>query len=245
LQFNEVLAESPRRGSAFATTPAELSAEVAKPLVKKSKDQFVAKLTPEATRPSPPSDCDWTEVDDFDTFSFVQKGRFSLGTVLNVLSLATFLNGILGLFVGVLLGVGPGRDLKPQSVPWWFLFCFLIPFEIFGVLIWVGLLGAIAAPVHRIRWTFARNRISYRNSWFGIGWQRTWPVEKLDRIELRTGKGRTPWKLHAPSESEITPYYLSFVEGENREVCSIRDLTEGEARWIGQTMLRKRAAWFR
>lgn len=42
-----------------------------------------------------------------------------------------------------------------------------------------------------------------------------------------------------------TSFCLTFVDQDNVEVCSIHALTEGEARWIADVVLRERSAWFR
>jgi hypothetical protein len=36
-----------------------------------------------------------------------------------------------------------------------------------------------------------------------------------------------------------------FVDRGNKAVCAIDALTEGEAHWIGDAVLRERAGWFR
>jgi hypothetical protein len=46
------------------------------------------------------------------------------------------------------------------------------------------------------------------------------------------------------SDREKT-FTLAFVDRTSADVCTIKELTEGEARWIGDVVLRERPRWFR
>jgi hypothetical protein len=137
--------------------------------------------------------------------------------------------------------------MKPQTAEWWFLLVFLIPFEVIGLLMFVGLVLAIAEPAHRTRWTFGRHEITHRETWFGLGRRWHWTIDKLDRAIIRRDDGERSrfWKFKQTSEFEETPFRLSLIDSENNEVCSIDGLTNGEARWMRQTIERKRSNWFR
>jgi hypothetical protein len=203
-----------------------------------------------ASRPvCPPSDCRWRRVDGFDDFRFATRGRFGWGCVLGLTFLNTFWNGIVSVFVMHLWGAAPD-GAPPQGAEWWGLFLFLVPFEVIGLVMLVALVAAVFEPVHRTVWTLERQGVDYRTSWLGLGPHWTWEVVRLDRIELRrdTKRGRPRWSGTAPSlaaSAGSRDYRLSLVDRSNAEVCSIDGLTEGEARWIGDIVLRERAAWFR
>jgi hypothetical protein len=139
---------------------------------------------------------------------------------------------------------------QPQGAEWWGLFVFLIPFEAIGLLMFLALWAALLEPVRRSVWTFASHSVEQRLSWLGVGPRWTWWVESLDRIELAR-KGKGAWRGLQGAARGVDPegdgrvYALSLVDCGNSELCSIVGLTEGEARWIADTLLRERAGWFR
>ena len=199
---------------------------------------------------APPSDCCWVRYEGFDDFGFTKRGRLGCATVLGLAFLNAFWNGVLSVFLFVLFGGAP-IDNPPQGAAWWGLFFFLIPFEVIGLLMFLGFLAALLEPVHRTLWHFTRRGIDHRHCWLGLGPRWTWDVASLDRIELRRDAKRD---RRGPSESrslasalrgEGRGYRLSLVDSSNAELCSINGLTEGEARWIGDTLLREREVWFR
>lgn len=191
----------------------------------------------------PPSDCQWQREDEATELVFTCRGRFSLQGVLVMLFLNCFWNGIVSVFVvGVLVGDGPGPN--PAGLEWWGLLVFLIPFEVIGLVMFCVLLALVLEPAHRETWKFAAHEIEHRHTWFGIGPRWTWSVTGLDRIEL--GMGGSRLKNLRPSLEDVSSLYrLRLVDKQQSEVCSVEGLTEGEARWIGQTLLSERANWFR
>jgi len=203
----------------------------------------------------PPSDCRWKRVDDFDQVQFVQRGRFSISSVAGLLFINAFWNGIVSVFVlGGLFNVlemPDGQKFEgPGGFGWWFMFLFLIPFEIVGLIMFVGLLMALLEPFRKTTWSFTRSTIETRLSWFGLGPKRSHNITLLDRIELRRGdeekkKRRSSMRvrsnMHATDED---PYSLVFFETDEFELSRIDGLTEGEARWIADVLLRERSLWF-
>ena len=160
-----------------------------------------------------------------------------------------FWNGIVSVFVLQLLGAGP-NGIAPLGAEWWGLFFFLIPFEAIGLAMFVALLAALLEPVRRTVWTFSRQSIVCRWTWLGAGRTWNWPVEQLARLEIRRDDPsvkktfRASLKFSASTEGDGAEYRLLMVGPEESELCSIDGLTEGEALWMGDTLLRQRKEWF-
>lgn len=141
---------------------------------------------PSSTQVPAPSDTSWRLYSDFDVLRFTERGRLVLSALGMLLFINCFWNGIVGVFVGLLLGFSPdGKEQGPKGSEWWFLFLFLIPFELVGLALIAGLIAALAEPVRRTSWTFARNAVRYRFSYLGIGRTWTYEISELDRLELR------------------------------------------------------------
>ena len=185
-----------------------------------------------------------------DDLRFVQSGRLAIGTLGGLLFTNLFWNGGVSVFVAVLLGLAP-IDNPPVGPVWWGLFFFLIPFEAIGLAMFVGLLATLLDPFRRTSWTFARYSIHCRWTWLGIGPAWHWPVERLSRIEIRRNDLSAKHSLWASLKTPSSPvgegaadYRLLFIDPANTEVCSFDALTEGEARWMGDMVLRQRREWF-
>jgi hypothetical protein len=250
-QLNEHLRGLGGGEAAEETPPQETAATVAAPPAPPAADAACVALSVAESPVSPPSDCCWTRVDGFDDFSFATRGGLGCVLVLGLVFINAFWNGIVSVFVLQLCGRAPVEN-PPGSAMWWGELVFLIPFEVFGLIMFGVLVAALLEPVHRTVWTFMRQGIEHRSAWLGIGPRWTWEVMSLDRIELRRdAKGlRRASSGRAQSAATVGErfgrnYRLSFVDRSNAELCSINGLTEGEARWIGDVVLRQRAAWFR
>jgi hypothetical protein len=197
------------------------------------------------TPPEPPSDCRWERIDDFDSTAFLQQGRMAWGSLGGLLFVTLFWNGIVSVFVAGLCGFMPNG---PQGGMWWFLFVFLIPFEVIGLCILGAFLSQLFEPFRRTRWSFDRQNIECRWTWFGLGPRWLYPVKPLNRLELQLGaRSKSPSSKSsdlADMVNEGANRSLVFIDGDNTELCSIKQLTEGEARWIGDFVLRERPFWF-
>ncbi len=201
-------------------------------------------LTAAGAAGAPPIDSAWRYQESFDDFSVSRRGRLSLAAVLGLLFVTVFWNGIVSVFVMVLFGLVPLKNPQPIGGAWWGLFFFLIPFEVIGLLIIGALIGVLVEPLHRTAWIFGADDIRLRQRWIAAGWSRRWPADRLERLELhRVATNKNRGSLTTANET----YYhqLLFVAADNEELCSIKRLTEGEARWIGGLLLRERSAWFR
>lgn len=195
----------------------------------------------------PPSDCSWEQIDDFDSVAFRERGKLQRPTLGMLLFINSFWNGIVSIFVALLWGFAPGG---PQGGEWWVMFVFLIPFEAIGLVMFALLLAVILEPFRTITWSFADGQVECRLAWLGLG--RTWvyPVERVERIELHrtasreTGNPFTASSLRRGLKAHGVSYAVSLVDLQQAEICRMEGLTQGEARWIGDVLLRERRTWF-
>ncbi len=211
-----------------------------------SEEPAAEVLTPSTTAAEPPSDCRWERTDDFAAITFTQRGRFSLSAFFGLLFINAFWNGIVSVFV-FQLWFGQGNGV-PNGIGWWGMFAFLIPFEVIGAVMFLALVAVVLEPLRRTSWRFDDALIDCRVKWLGLGPIRQYWVDGLDRIELvgmrRSGraKRRTQASLFSDEDADKK---LVFIDEANAEVCTIRHLTEGEARWISDVVQRERSIWFR
>jgi hypothetical protein len=198
-------------------------------------------LTFESTLAEPPTDCSWHLTEDSDAFALGQKGRLNIAALAILLFLNAFWNGIVSVFVMVLFGLMPINN-APQGWQWWGLFVFLIPFEAIGLVIFGALGFVVLEPWRRTAWRFDWDRIVRQTRWPVYCYTRAWQVLHLDRLELRRRRGS-----NSSAPTDLTgemPFELAFVTSDNVDLCDIRKLTEGEARWLARIVLERRRNWF-
>jgi hypothetical protein len=232
---------------AMAGIPGTVPQAVAPPRIEPGNSQPLTL----AERPiAPPSDSRWVYSEDIDDFTFIQSGRWSYGPIGGLLFVNLFWNGIVAVFLAPLLGFAPNGQ-RIAGIGRWGMFIFLIPFEAIGLTMFTYLLAALFEPVRRSSWTFAQTSIEYRLQWLGLGRTRRWEVVRLDRIEIRCDE-KVPKRTFRASLKSIgngqgdsgSNYRLQLIGRDNRALSSIDNLTEGEARWMGDVVLRQRREWF-
>jgi hypothetical protein len=195
-----------------------------------------------------PSDSAWRRVEDFQAIVFSSRGRLSFMSLLVLLFLNAFWNGIVSLFLLMALGLIPGG---PDGFMRWIMLLFLVPFVLIGLLFLVLLLAAILEPLRRSRWRFDDAEISYRFSYFGLGPRWRYPATHIDDLQIQWDvesdrKGKKRFTRKKPTDAgDFVPHRLAFVDQNREPICSIDGLTEGEARWMGGIVRRERAHWFR
>jgi hypothetical protein len=207
------------------------------------KSGSVERLTLTETPLDPPSDSRWMRLDDFHQITFVTRGRLGCGALGMLLFINAFWNGIVSVFLMQLFGGEDGL----RGAEWWALFVFLIPFEAIGVLMFAALLAALVEPLRRTRWSFAYGGAQWQMTWLGIGPHRSYPVDQLDRIELRTSSQlRFSFRSADDDNSPMTSgYRLVFIDQYDLEQFTMDGLTQGEARWMADVILRECQRWFR
>jgi hypothetical protein len=197
-------------------------------------------LQREATPVEPPSDSRIEVRYRAEMISFVWQGEWSLAAIAGTTFLNLFWNGIVGVFVCQLI-----QEFH------WFLFFFLIPFEAFGLFFCALWLVTLTAPLWRLTWTFGEREVTRRTNIsdadavvFAAGWGKRFGIEPPIRIELRhweeKKRSRSLWELLSHPDGE---YNLCFLNREDKELLSINRLTEGDARWIADILLRVFPSW--
>jgi hypothetical protein len=201
------------------------------------------RLTLAAAPLAPPSDSRWVRRDDFHQLTFVTRGRCGCGALGMLLFITVFWNGIVSVFLTQLFGGEGGL----QGAAWWALFVFLIPFEVIGLIMFGALVVALVEPLRRTRWSFTYGGAESQTTWLGIGPFRSYPVDRLDRIELRAAsQGALAFRIADENSSPVTPNCcLVFIDCENRQQFTVDGLSQGEARWMADTVLRECQRWFR
>jgi len=195
-------------------------------------------------RVEPPSDCRWKIKADVDSAVFEKRGEFSLGALAGITFLMFFWNGGVSVFVLMLCGIGEVRN-APEflSGQWWFLFVFLIPFEVIGIGLFLAWFSALFAPFGGKRWSVSRDAAIYRVHMFGFGWRWRYSLENCREmvIEPRGGGTGSHGELYPGQVTgEKGEMKISFVDFEDKKLCEIKDVTAGEARWMADNVL-----WYR
>jgi len=151
-------------------------------------------------------------------------------SILGVCFFAAFWNGIVVAFIYKLI-----HEFE------WELFFFLIPFELIGLgligwVIWISL-----APWRHVSYAFTKELIGRRVSMWSWKSDRFFPAENLDRVELRRPTNPDVTGLGVSFFDVIEDYHLqlAFVDTAGEVILEICHLTEAEARWIADVLLRE------
>ena len=186
----------------------------------------------------PPVDSRWKLNTDFDSVTLTKRGEFSLAALGATTFIMLFWDGIVSVFVMLLWGIAPGGP-KFLSGEWWFLFVFLIPFEVIGVGFFLAWLFCLIAPFQQICWNFARNTTTCCVQWLGIGCRRCYSLENCDRMVIDTHEpgGHVGTQIRQQINRKAGAYQLKFIDRQNEEVFSFDDLTLGEAHWVANVIL--------
>ena len=177
-------------------------------------------------RAEPPSDCRWKMDADVDSVTFHRRGDFSWAVLGGTTFAMLFWNGIVSVFVMALFGVAPSeKGMEFFSGEWWFLFVFLIPFEVIGIGLFLAWLSALSSPFWRTRWSVGRHEAVCRVGVFGIGRRWWYSLENCREMVMET---------RDVGEKEVK---ISFVDFQDETLCEIGDLTTGEAKWMADNIL--------
>jgi hypothetical protein len=206
-----------------------------------------------SNEPVPPAKTAWTSEIEYDDLVLVKRGRWEAGAIGGMLFVTLFWNGIVSVFVAVLLGLMPGEG-APDGATWWFLFLFLIPFELIGLALIAGLAATIAAPFRREVWKFGRSEITHRVTWFGIGRVKSFEPPRDGRIEampMTVSSDESPSLGSRTDDGSPLPaslaarFQVQVIDSRDVEVCTIASLTDLESRWIAHLLRRERPEYAR
>lgn len=197
------------------------------------------------TEVPPPGDCRWQRSGDLGVLCFTQRGRFHLSGFFVLLFLNAFWNGIVLIFLGSLFAAN--RLGKGGGLLGWAELVFLIPFGAVGLVMLLTLVATGIDPLRRTSWRFSDTSIECRVQWLGLGPVRRYELDGLARIELtpdRRDEDRGPTSVSTIQGAENATWRLIFVGRDDVELCTMPRLTEGEARWIADTVAHQRGGWF-
>lgn len=174
-----------------------------------------------------PAESLWERDEEASEFTIFKKGKFSLGGFIVALIFCCFWNGIVSVFLLSLFGVIPSKS-SVEAGEFWFVFVFLIPFELIGLgFIW-GVLCALFAGWSQERWVLTKNEIRREKRNLGIKSVKRFDVSRAEKLE-------------------IEPDGLYFVAGEKEEdeetLCTIPLESQDEARWLAARFHQMRASW--
>ena len=153
---------------------------------------------------------------------FVNRGTIEFGATLLLVGIALFWNGIVGVFVVQDVQAWRGLGDEPASVV---KTIFLIPFIVIGIVMFLILLFTVLEPFRKTVYGFSSREIYRQFGYFGISWNKVWPVAIAVTMELGT-------EFEDDAEiSDGTNYSLKFSQGE-KKLVEIGALTLAEVCWI-------------
>lgn len=177
---------------------------------------------------------DFSRLGEPDSVVLEHCGRWNVSTILGLLFLNSFWNGITASITWqALRGNVPVDDAFP--VPLWL---FLLPFQLVGCGMLLALLAAVVAPWTTTRWTFRPGAIRVTSTVLGFCWS---DVQQPIRGEILHGAVRDdlkrPRRFGFPDRSRSdnrdgTSWGLLLTNDQSHEVCSLSGLTLAEAMWL-------------
>ena len=204
---------------------------------------MVFALTSPPQHLDPPPKCRWSYQEDFNGFGFRFRDDGKLMELFVLILTAVFWNGLVSVFVLLLLGIlDPAQ--QPEGFTWWFLFFFLIPCVLIGLLLVVVAFNGSLELFRRTTWRFAfgeavfhtariRSRIKHYDL---TGWN------SLAIRLVRADKSKEP-----ENDDELETFYeegdhwqLTFLDKNDADLATIEKLRKPEALWLADVILRER-----
>ena len=109
---------------------------------------------------------------------------------------------------------------------WWFMFCFLIPFEIIGLAMIWAFLAQLFAPFTTLSWTFSSNYAIRKRTLFGIPLTRRYDLMEFSYLEINH------YQYQSNDKDELT-----FYDRHDKKIMHINNLNRADARWIANEAL--------
>jgi hypothetical protein len=218
-------------------------------------------------RKKQPTDSEWEFEPAFgDQTVFTNFGRLELSSILALLFINLFWNGIVATFLFVPFAeLGEDGMEKAQFVC---LYIFMIPFIIIGCLMLLALIAQLLEPFRKTMWEFSDREIIRTVFYFGIPLRKSYPLmlpvqmqmsnpdtaksslKSLEGKSTRVEKSKlvrrkkTLFKLKKNANDEqATSYGIDFYE-KSRLVVTWEGLTKGDADWL-TTVLEKEQSVYR
>ncbi len=201
-----------------------------------ASEAAVEVLQPTTARAERPADAALRLDREFNRTVFTRRTpvRAVLAAIGGVTLICLFWNGIVGVFVVQLF-----REFQ------WFLAVFLVPFVAVGLLIVGVWLAALLTPFTSTQWVFRPGEIATCRRVLGLGREKSYPLGRLARLELRREAGRkNRFRSTDADETADRPYALALVNEDGSDLITFDGLTEGEARWIAAELYQDFRQWY-
>ena len=185
-----------------------------------------------------PETCDWQDETGFAGKTvFSKTGKFKFTESLAILGACIFWNGIVGSFL--LSPWSESAKANPRSyVELTFIYLFLTPFIIFGLVLIVMTLASFFASFSQTTYAFSNRQIERTKQFFGIPFSKTWPVMGVLQIELMHEQQKREKQFFKPEGIETKPKQFSLeFHLPDQKLLSLGELTYDEASWIGTRLV--------
>lgn len=119
-----------------------------------------------------------------------------------------------------------------------------VPFVLFGMLLLVVLLMALGKWAIRSTWMLQPGELVCKRTVLGVGPSRSYPFDRLSRIELRRAASRK--KLIAISNSSgpgSEPFLVDLIKQDGATLAEIGPFSESDARWVAGELMRSFREW--
>lgn len=191
---------------------------------------------------APTSGARWKVEDQIRYVTLTTRGRLEAMTLAGLTFFCLFWNGIVGVFFVLMLAsfFGGLEDVvqgAPEGGMRWFLFFFLIPFEIVGLVLFVGWLNTLLAPWTTRTWTLDQNelrRTTRRPLW---RWTRRWATHNLARTE--TGIEPKSSRSNGALSDDGHRWRIRLIDASNSELATISGLSEAQAAAFNEAISRR------
>jgi hypothetical protein len=125
---------------------------------------------------------------------------------------------------------------------------FLLPHAIFGMAFLFGLMMLVMEPLKNTWWRFSADSVECHVSILGIRrrWRYVVPSGYAE-VEIRNDsrpQRKSPSSDNGASVVDCREYGALIVDRNRDEICTVDNLTLGEALWFRHRLLSRRPQWF-
>lgn len=180
----------------------------------------------------------------------IRPAVFTFGAFAGVTFIALFWNSIVGVFIWALIFDPPPGIMRV------FLFLFLIPFELIGLLFIFAWFATLLAPIRDQVWIFASDQIVTRWRMLGVSlWSRSVPGATVQRIVAEPARleglalkvaAKNPDALRRAQEQlrDRGGWQIAVYSDTDQPVLTVPLLTEEQTAPIEAALRRRLPKWF-
>jgi len=192
---------------------------------------------------SPPKNR-WQYQMDFNGFSFHFRENGKIATLFGAMGIAAFWNGIVSVFVLLLFGV---IGNPPKDGQWWFVFFFLIPFVLIGLVLFCAALHSFLELFRRTSWRFTYGEAIFRTARLGPARVEHHELTRWDSLIVRVVRDED--EKEPEDEGSLREFYedgkfwqVAFRDQSEADLAVIDGLYNAEALWLADVVLREQRA---